>query len=48
MTDGWQAYDGLVDVGYDKHFRIKKYRKEGSPRFNGVKKNFQLHLKECE
>jgi transposase len=31
MTDGWQSYDGLVDVGYDKHFRIKKYRKEGSP-----------------
>jgi transposase-like protein len=71
MTDGWQAYDGLVDVGYDKHFRIKKYRKEGSPftdgpvhvngiesfwsytkrrlaRFNGVKINFELHLKECE
>lgn len=71
MTDGWQAYDGLVDVGYDKHFRIKKYRKEGNPftdghvhvngiesfwsytkrrlaRFNGVKINFELHLKECE
>jgi transposase len=71
MTDGWTAYDGLVDVGYDKHFRIKKYRKEGSPftdgpvhvngiesfwsytkrrlaRFNGVKANFKLHLKECE
>ena len=70
MTDGWQAYDGLVDVGYDKHFRIK-YRKDGSPftdgpvhvngiesfwsytkrrlaRFNGVKTNFELHLKECE
>ena len=71
MTDGWQGYDGLVDVGYDKHLRIKKYRKEGSPftdgpvhvngiesfwsytkrrlaRFNGVKANFELHLKECE
>ena len=71
MTDDWQAYDGLVDVGYDKHFHIKKYRKEGSPftngqvhvngiesfwsytkrrlaRFNGVKTNFELHLKECE
>jgi transposase len=71
MTDGWKAYDGLVDVGYDKHLRIKKYRKEGSPftdgqvhvngiesfwsytkrrlaRFNGVKANFELHLKECE
>jgi transposase-like protein len=71
MTDGWRGYDGLVDVGYDKHLRIKKYRKEGSPftdgpvhvngiesfwsytkrrlaRFNGVKINFDLHLKECE
>ena len=71
MTDGWRGYDGLVDVGYDKHFRIKKYRKEGCPftdgpvhvngiesfwsytkrriaRFNGVKVNFELHLKECE
>jgi transposase len=70
-TDGWRGYDGLVDVGYDKHLRIKKYRKEGSPftdgpvhvngiesfwsytkrrlaRFNGVKANFELHLKECE
>ena len=71
MIDGWWAYDGLVDVGYDKHFRIKKYRKEGNPftdgpvhingiesfwsytkrrlaRFNGVRVNFELHLKECE
>lgn len=71
MTDGWRGYDGLVDMGYDKHFRIKKYRKEGSPftdgpvhingiesfwsytkrrlaKFNGVKKNLDLHLKECE
>ena len=71
MTDGWWAYDGLVDVGYDKLFRIKKYRKEGNPftdglvhingiesfwsytkrrlaRFNGVRVNFELHLKECE
>ena len=35
MTDGWQSYDGLVDVGYDKHFRIKKYRKEGNPFTDG-------------
>jgi transposase-like protein len=21
-TDGWRAYDGLVDVGYEKHFRV--------------------------
>ena len=23
-SDGWRGYDGLVDVGYDKHFRINK------------------------
>lgn len=21
-TDGWRAYDGLVDVGYERHFRV--------------------------
>ena len=21
-TDGWRAYDGLVDLGYEKHFRV--------------------------
>ena len=21
-TDGWRAYDGLVDVGYEKHYRV--------------------------
>jgi transposase len=21
-SDGWKGYDGLVDVGYDKHFRV--------------------------
>ena len=21
-TDGWRGYDGLVDVGYDKHLRV--------------------------
>ncbi len=24
VSDGWVGYDGLVDVGYDKHFRIRK------------------------
>jgi len=71
VTDGWRGYDGLVDVGFDAHLRIKKYRKEGNPftdgnvhingiesfwsytkrrlaRFNGVKQNFEYHLKECE
>lgn len=66
-TDGWRGYDGLVDVGYDKHFRINKsqhfashgvhingieafwsFTKRRLTKFNGVKKNFDLHLKECE
>jgi transposase-like protein len=21
-SDGWKGYDGLVDIGYDKHFRV--------------------------
>ena len=24
LTDGWRGYDGLVDVGFDKHLRINK------------------------
>ena len=23
-SDGWRGYDGLVDVGYSKHFRVNK------------------------
>lgn len=60
-------YDGLLDVGYDKNFRINKsqhfasrgvhingieafwsFTKRRLTKFNGVKKNFDLHLKECE
>ena len=66
-SDGWRGYDGLVDVGYDKHFRINKtkhfaeksvhingieafwsFTKRRLTKFNGVKRNFELHLKECE
>lgn len=66
-TDGWRGYDGLVDVGFDKHFRINKninfaskgvhingieafwsFTKRRLAKFNGVKKYFELHLKECE
>ena len=68
-SDGWRGYDGLVDVGYDKHFRIKHHKNEFTKRkgvhingiesfwsftkrrlrkFNGVKMNFDLHLKESE
>ena len=66
-SDGWPGYDGLVDVGYDKHIRINKqktfakgrahingieafwsFTKRRLAKFNGVKVNFPLHLKECE
>ena len=72
-TDGWRGYNGLVDVGYDKHFRVNhskdefalkgedgaiitvngiesfwSFTKRRLNKFNGTKKNFELHLKECE
>lgn len=67
-SDSWTGYTGLVDVGFDKHFRINHKRNEFSRngvhvngiesfwsytkrrlvKFNGVKVNFQFHLKECE
>ncbi|RUM74261.1 MAG: IS1595 family transposase [Sulfurovum sp.] len=68
-SDGWRGYDGLVDVGYDKHFRVNhgknefalegeihingiesfwSFTKRRLKKFNGVKINFGLHLKECE
>ena len=68
-SDGWRGYDGLVDVRYDKHFRVNhgdnefskgggvhingienfwSFTKRRLAKFNGVKKNFELHLKECE
>lgn len=71
VSDGWQACDGLVDVGYDRHLRIAKAYRKGLTfsengihvngiesfwsftkrrlaRFNGVSRNFEIHLKECE
>ena len=72
-TDGWRGYNGLVDVGYNKHFRVNhskdefalkgedgatitvngiesfwSFTKRRLSKFNGTKKNFELHLKECE
>lgn len=68
-SDGWRGYDGLVDVGFEKHFRVNhgdsefskgggihingienfwSFTKRRLSKFNGVKKNFELHLKECE
>lgn len=68
-SDKWRGYDGLVDVGYDRHFRVNhsqnefaktreihingiesfwSFAKRRLSKFNGVKVNFELHLKECE
>lgn len=68
-SDKWRGYDGLVDVGYDKHFRVShgdnefskgygihingienfwSFTKRRLAKFNGVKKNFDLHLKDSE
>jgi transposase len=68
-SDGWRGYNGLVDVGYDKHYRVNHGKDEFSKgngihingiesfwsftkrrltKFNGVKVNFELHLKESE
>ena len=29
-TDGWRGYDGLVDLGYEKHFRVNHGKNEFS------------------
>jgi len=68
-SDGWRGYNGLVDVGFPKHFRVNhganefardghchingiesfwSFTKRRLAKFNGVKVNFELHLKECE
>lgn len=69
LTDGWKWYDWLVDVWYDKHYRVvhsanewskwwwihinwiewfRSFTKRRMNKFNWVKKNFHLHLKESE
>jgi transposase-like protein len=38
-TDGWRGYDGLVDLGFDKHFRVNHGHNEfvrGSRHVNGI------------
>ena len=68
-SDKWCGYDGLVAVGYDRHFRVHhggnefskgkgihingienfwSFTKRRLAKFNGVKKHFELHLKESE
>src|SRR3989344_7402152 len=68
-SDKWRGYDGLVVVGYDRHFRVShgdnefskgngvhingienfwSFTKRRLSKFNGVKRYFDLHLKESE
>jgi transposase-like protein len=38
-TDGWKGYDGLVDIGYDTHFRVHHGKNEfarGHCHINGI------------
>ncbi|HKK45010.1 MAG TPA: IS1595 family transposase [Balneolaceae bacterium] len=38
-SDGWRGYDGLVDVGYDKHYRVRHGQDEfanSSSHINGI------------
>jgi transposase len=38
-SDGWRGYDGLVDVGYSKHFRVEHGANEfarGASHINGI------------
>lgn len=37
--DGWRGYDGLVDIGFDKHLRINNDDHEfayGKRHINGI------------
>ncbi len=47
-SDCWKGYDGLVGIGYDKHFRINKSRHvaEKSARINGIEA-FWSFTKRC-
>jgi transposase len=39
-SDGWRGYDGLVDLGYEKHFRVNhsenEFSKGGGNHINGI------------
>ena len=39
-TDGWRGYNGLVDVGFDKHFRVNhgknEFARNGTVHINGI------------
>ncbi len=38
-SDGWRGYNGLVDVGYEKHYRVHHGKNEfarGNSHINGI------------
>jgi len=39
-SDGWRGYNGLVDVGYDKHFRVNhkdnEFARDKNIHINGI------------
>ena len=38
-TDGWRGYDGLMDVGFDCHFRVRHGQDEfvqGASHMHGI------------
>lgn len=39
-SDGWRGYNGLVDVGYDKHYRVNhganEFARSGGVHINGI------------
>jgi hypothetical protein len=43
-SDGWPGYDGLVDVGYDKHVRINKQKffANGRAHINGIEASWSF------
>jgi transposase-like protein len=43
MSDGWAGYDGLVDVGYDAHFRIRKAKRAARDRPASVDGNVHIN-----
>ena len=44
-SDSWRGYNGLVDVGYDKHFRVNHSQNEfakGKNHINGIESFLQV------
>ncbi|MEO6815822.1 MAG: IS1595 family transposase [Edaphobacter sp.] len=44
-TDGWRGYDGLVDLGFDRHFRVSHGDSEfasGANHINGIESFWSL------